>query len=83
MQTLSRLQNQLLLCRWQTRSGEEVDSICRIVVGEPRLTHYRQFGSMAEKVADFEMLLKDVSLRVGEEDAATIRTLLEQVRATS
>jgi hypothetical protein len=36
---------------------------------------------MAEKVADFEKLLKDLSLRVGEEDAAQIRALLEQVRA--
>lgn len=35
---------------------------------------------MAEKVADFEKLLKDLSSRVGEEDAAQIRALLEQVR---
>lgn len=35
---------------------------------------------MAEKVADFEKLLKDLSLRVSEEDAAEIRALLEQVR---
>lgn len=35
---------------------------------------------MAEKVADFEKLLKDLSSRVDEEDAAQIRALLEQVR---
>ena len=35
---------------------------------------------MAEKVGDFEKLLKDLSSRVGEEDAAQIRALLEQVR---
>ena len=35
---------------------------------------------MAEKVADFEKLLKDLSLRVGDEDAAQIRALLEKVR---
>ena len=35
---------------------------------------------MAEKVADFEKLLKELSLRVGDEDAAQIRALLEQVR---
>jgi hypothetical protein len=44
-----------------------------------RLIAGRQFGSMAEKVADFEKLLKYLSLRVGEEDAAQIRLLLEQV----
>jgi hypothetical protein len=36
---------------------------------------------MTEKVADFEKLLKDLSTRVGEEDAAQIRALLEQVCA--
>jgi len=36
---------------------------------------------MAEKVSDFEKLLKDLSSRVGEEDATQIRALLEQVRA--
>lgn len=36
---------------------------------------------MAEKVADFEKLLRDLSARVGEDDAAQIRALLEQVRA--
>ena len=36
---------------------------------------------MAEKVADFEKLLKDLSSRVSEEDAVQIRALLEQVRA--
>jgi hypothetical protein len=35
---------------------------------------------MAEKVAGFEKLLKDLSSRVGEDDAAQIRALLEQVR---
>lgn len=34
---------------------------------------------MAEKVADFEKLLKDLSLRVGDEDATQIRLLLEKV----
>jgi hypothetical protein len=36
---------------------------------------------MAEKVADFEKLLRDLSVRVGKDDAAQIRALLEQVRA--
>ena len=35
---------------------------------------------MTEKVADFEKLLKDLSFRVGDEDAAKIRALLERVR---
>ena len=35
---------------------------------------------MAEKVVDYEKLLKELSLRVGEEDATQIRVLLEQVR---
>jgi hypothetical protein len=48
--------------------------------GDLQLTTLRQFGSMAEKVADFEKLLKDLSMRVGDEDAARIRALLEQVR---
>ena len=43
------------------------------------LTHDRQFGSMAEKMADFERLLKDLMLRVDDEDAANIKGLLEQV----
>lgn len=34
-------------------------------------------------MADFEKLLKDLTLRVGEDDAAQIRALLEQVVATT
>jgi hypothetical protein len=66
----------------RTASETEPKSIYNLHGGwDPQLTTRRQFGSMAEKVADFEKLLKDLSLRVGEEDAAQIRALLEQVRA--
>jgi Fungal specific transcription factor domain len=40
----------------------------------------RAFGSLAEKVADYEALLKDLCTRVGEEDANAIKALLEKVR---
>ena len=39
----------------------------------------RQFGTMAEKVADYEKLLKELSLRVNEPDAELIRATLERV----
>lgn len=39
----------------------------------------RQFGSMTEKVADYEKFLRDLMNRVSEEDAAAIRALLEKV----
>ena len=42
----------------------------------------KQFGSMAEKVADYEKLLSDLSLRVGEDDAALIRSTLEREGGT-
>ncbi len=40
---------------------------------------YRAFGSLAEKVADYEALLRDLSSRVCEEDATVIKTLLDKV----
>lgn len=40
---------------------------------------YRAFGSLAEKVADYEALLRDLSSRVSEEDAIVIKTLLDKV----
>ncbi len=40
---------------------------------------FRAFGSLAEKVADYEALLRELSLRVSEEDAHRIKTLLEKV----
>jgi hypothetical protein len=39
----------------------------------------RAFGSLAEKVADYEALLKDLCTRVGEDDANAIKALLEKV----
>jgi hypothetical protein len=39
----------------------------------------RAFGSLAEKVADYEVLLRELSSRVGEDDADLIRGLLEKV----
>ena len=39
----------------------------------------RQFGTMAEKVADYEKLLKELSLRVNDGDAELIRVTLERV----
>lgn len=66
----------------QTASETEPKSIYSPWCGlGSQLTTRRQFGSMAEKVADFEKLLRDLSVRVGEDDAAQIRALLEQVRA--
>lgn len=38
----------------------------------------KAFGSLAEKVADYEAVLKDLSTRVGEEDANLIKALLEK-----
>ncbi|KPI44660.1 putative transcriptional regulatory protein [Cyphellophora attinorum] len=38
----------------------------------------KQFGSMTEKVADYEKLLKDLATRVGEADAKLIRGTLEK-----
>ena len=41
----------------------------------------RAFGSLAEKFADYEAVLKDLSSRVCEEDATMIKTLLDKVRS--
>jgi hypothetical protein len=40
----------------------------------------RQFGTMTEKVAEYEKLLKDLITRVGDADANLIRASLEKVR---
>ena len=47
---------------------------------EHTLTGHRQFGTMTEKLADYEKLLKDLLSRVGDEDASLIRASLEKVR---
>lgn len=39
----------------------------------------RQFGSMAEKVADYEKLLRDLQARASDEDAKTIKATLDRV----
>jgi hypothetical protein len=65
----------------QTASGTEPKSMdFHSMAWGLQLTTDRQFGSMAEKVAGFEKLLRHLALRVGAEDAAQIRALLEQVR---
>ena len=43
------------------------------------LTRNRQFGTMAEKLADYEKLLKDLMTRVDDDDAKLIRASLEKV----
>ena len=39
----------------------------------------RAFGSLSEKVADYEAMLRDLSIRVGLEDAHSIKVLLAKV----
>ena len=39
----------------------------------------RAFGSLHEKIADYEAMLRDLSIRVGTEDANSIKALLEKV----
>jgi hypothetical protein len=39
----------------------------------------RQFGSMTEKVADYEKLLRDLATRVSNADAQMIKVALEKV----
>lgn len=39
----------------------------------------RQFGSLSEKVQEYEALLRDLSSRVGDEDAENIKRALEKV----
>lgn len=43
------------------------------------LTSRRQFGTLTEKVADYEKLLKDLVSRVGDADASLIRASLDKV----
>jgi hypothetical protein len=43
------------------------------------LTSTRQFGTMAEKVQDYESLLRELAARVGEQDAELIQKALEKV----
>lgn len=45
-----------------------------------KLNLCRQFGSMAEKVADYERILRDLQTRVSEDDASLIRNSLDRVR---
>lgn len=40
----------------------------------------RQFGSMQDKVADYEKILRDLQSRVSAADAELIRTTLDRVR---
>jgi hypothetical protein len=44
-----------------------------------RLTCCRQFGTMTEKVSDYEKLLRDLATRVSEADASLIKSVLEKV----
>ena len=39
----------------------------------------RQFGTMADKLADYEKLLRDLNQRVSESDAQLIKAVLEKV----
>jgi hypothetical protein len=45
----------------------------------PMLTVPRQFGTLTEKVTDYEILLKELINRVNEADARLIRTALDKV----
>lgn len=47
------------------------------------LTPIRQFGSMAEKVSDYERILRDLQTRVSEDDANLIRNSLDRVHTFS
>ena len=40
---------------------------------------FRQFGSMTEKVADYEKILRELLGRVSEDDARLIKSTLERV----
>lgn len=51
------------------------NSFCRHLHTNP----IRQFGSMTEKVADYEKILRDLTTRVSDEDASLIRNTLERV----
>lgn len=44
---------------------------------------YRQFGSLTEKVADYERLLRDLMSRASLDDADMIKSMLDRVRAPS
>jgi hypothetical protein len=69
------------LRRWQKGSSQKVKvMVLKQLFGADSI---RAFGSLAEKVADYEAVLKDISLRVGEEDANLIRALLEKVTVWS
>ena len=63
----------------QTASETESRSELLTPHSENILNISRQFGTMAEKVADYEKLLKELSLRVNEPDAELIRVTLERV----
>lgn len=43
------------------------------------LTSHRQFGTMTEKVTEYEKLLKSLMTRVDDADASLIRIALERV----
>ena len=43
------------------------------------LTRTRQFGTMTEKVADYERLLRDLATRANDHDAQLIRSVLDKV----
>lgn len=63
----------------QTEKEIELRSMPRGLTQRLRADLIRAFGSLAEKVADYEAVLKDLSSRVSEEDANLIKTLLEKV----
>lgn len=76
MQALPRFQSHLPLCRWkEIEPRSEVAGL----TWRFRADFIRAFGSLAEKVTDYEALLRDLTLRVSDEDANVIKTLLAKV----
>ncbi|EXJ55022.1 uncharacterized protein A1O5_12761 [Cladophialophora psammophila CBS 110553] len=70
-------------------SGQRVDTgkevsryVCLSLTHVPVLIASRQFGSLTEKVADYEKLLRELISRVDEADARLIRASLEKVGTT-
>ena len=67
----------------QTASG--IASKSKQISGRPSCNTLadlgRQFGSMSEKVQDYEILLRELMGRVGEGDIDLIRRALEKVRS--
>ena len=71
----------MFLCGWQTGSGEEVHQSRSWLPERMADGGGRQFGSMSEKVLEYEKLLKELIPKVGEQDARLISTMLEKVNS--